>query len=141
MVMTSRLQQNTVGASRHKSLPSFGFFEVLFICFRSMLRNPAQAITLLLLFQTMLFDQAEAKGVVDWSEMPDELDMNHIDGLNMQALAFEPEDLTHSTQFHNITDLQVEDLTESYRRYLTEGVVMQRVVWGCHVRLIHFPLH
>ncbi len=95
-----------------------GLFELLFIYFRRLLRNPATAITMLLLLQTLLVDQAEAKSF-DWDEVPEALDLD-ADKFSFSEVPLEVTDLSETVRVDEITGLQVEDVTASYRRFLTE---------------------
>ncbi len=109
--------------ARHgkKATPSYGLFELLFLTFRRLLRNPGAAIMMLTLFQVMTLLQAEAKKEFDWSNVPENLDFQEMDprDFDVREMDLEVTDLTDQAQVHEITDLQTEDITEEYRRYLT----------------------
>ncbi len=107
---------------RYKKSASYSFMELLFFYFRRILRNPAAAIMMLTLLQVMMLPQAEAKKDFDWSEVPEDLDLDvhEMDprDFDVKEMDLDITDLTDSTQVHEITDLRTEDITEEYRRYL-----------------------
>ncbi len=109
---------------RYKKPASYSFMELLFFYFRRVLRNPAAAIMMLTLFQVMTLPQAEAKKDFDWTEVPEDLDLDfdlhEMDprDFDVREMDLDITDLTDSTQVHEITDLRTEDITEQYRRYL-----------------------
>ncbi len=123
MLRRNRYRMNHKSRYRKKASASYGFFELLFLTFRRLLHNPAAAIMMLTLLQVMMLPQAEAKKEFDWSEVPEDLDldMHEIDprDFDVREMDLDVTDLTEQTQVHEITDLRTEDITEEYRRYLT----------------------
>ncbi len=107
---------------KESATPSYGFYELLFLTFRRLLRNPTAAIMMLTLFQVMTLPQAEAKKDFDWSGMPEglDLDMHEMDpqDLDVREMDLDVTDLTDQMQTQELTDLRTEDITKVYQRYL-----------------------